>query len=102
MGGTTSQTARRLVHAGGAVFGASTLFFLVLAVDGGDVFDARDDILLFSFAAAALLAIAGWGYERRAASAGLDRAMTSDAERPRTPASVETRTRRSRTLLNTI
>ena len=81
MGGTTSQTARRLVHAGGAVFGASTLFFLVLAVDGGDVFDARDDILLFSFAAAALLAIAGWGYERRAASAGMATLSDSDAKR---------------------
>ena len=84
MDGTASRTARRLVHAGSAVFAASTLFLLVLAVDGGEVFDARDDILLFGFAAAALLAITGWAYERRAAPrvADLEQAVSaSEAKR---------------------
>jgi HD-GYP domain-containing protein (c-di-GMP phosphodiesterase class II)/GGDEF domain-containing protein len=71
MDGTTPRTARRLVHAALAVFGASTLFVLVLGVGGGDLFDALDDILPFSFAAAALLALAGWEYERRAAAGGV-------------------------------
>ena len=71
MDGTTPRTARRLVHAALAVFGVSTLFLLVLGVGGGDFFDALDDILPFSFAASALLALAGWEYERRAAAGGL-------------------------------
>ena len=69
MDGTAPRTARRLVHAATAVFAASTLFLLVVGVGGGDLFDALDDILPFSFAAAALLAIAGSAYERHAASA---------------------------------
>jgi diguanylate cyclase (GGDEF)-like protein len=70
MDGTASRTARRLVHAATAVFAASALFLLVLGVGGGDLFDALDDILPFTFAAAALLAIAGAAYDRRAAAAG--------------------------------
>jgi HD-GYP domain-containing protein (c-di-GMP phosphodiesterase class II)/GGDEF domain-containing protein len=68
MDGDDSRTARMLVNAATAVFAASTLFSLVLGVGGGDLFDALDDILLFSFAAAALLAIAGSAYQRRAAA----------------------------------
>src|SRR5215218_3357760 len=71
MDGTTPRTARRLVYAALTVFGASTLFLLVLGVGGGDLFDALDDILPFSFAAAALLALAGWEHERRAAAGGV-------------------------------
>jgi diguanylate cyclase (GGDEF)-like protein len=70
MDGTAPRTARRLVHAATAVLGASTLFLLVFGVGGG-LFDALDDILPFSFAAAALLAIAGAVYERRAAAGGM-------------------------------
>jgi diguanylate cyclase (GGDEF)-like protein len=70
MDGTAPWTARRLIHAATAVLGASTLFLLVLGV-GGDLFDALDDILPFGFAAAALLAVAGAAYERRAAAGGM-------------------------------
>jgi diguanylate cyclase (GGDEF)-like protein len=70
MDGTAPRTARTLVHAAIAVLGASTLFLLAFGV-GGDLFDALDDILPFTFAAAALLAIAGAAYERRAAAGGM-------------------------------
>jgi hypothetical protein len=56
MDGTVPRTARRLIVCG----------------VGGDLFDALDDILPFGFAAAALLAIAGAAYERRAAAGGME------------------------------
>ena len=59
MDGTAPRTARGLVHAAIAVFAASTLFLLVVGVAGGELFDALDDALAFTFAASALLAIAG-------------------------------------------
>ena len=65
------RTACSLIRAAIAVFPASTLFLLVLGVGGGDLFDALDDILPFSFAVGALLAVAGWAYERRAAASGV-------------------------------
>jgi diguanylate cyclase (GGDEF)-like protein len=71
MDGTARRSARALVGAAIAVFAASTLFLLVLGVGGGDLFDALDDILPFSFAAAALLALISSVYERRAAATGV-------------------------------
>ena len=68
MDGTAPRTASSLIRAAIAVFAASTFLLLVLGVGGSDPFDALDDILPFSFAAAALLAIAGWAYGRRAAA----------------------------------
>jgi HD-GYP domain-containing protein (c-di-GMP phosphodiesterase class II)/GGDEF domain-containing protein len=59
MDGTAPRTARGLVHAAIAVFAASTLLLLVVGVAGGDLFDALDDVLAFTFAGSALLAIAG-------------------------------------------
>ena len=71
MDGTPPRTAGSLVRAATAVFAASALFMLVLGVGGGNLFDALDDVLPFSFAAAALLAIAAWAYERRATAGGV-------------------------------
>ena len=88
MDGTTPRTARGLVHAAIAVFAASALFLLVVVVAGGDLFDALDDILAFTFAAAALLAIAGLAprlqeqRESEERARGLERALSdSEAER---------------------
>jgi diguanylate cyclase (GGDEF)-like protein len=71
MDGTARNTARILVGAATSVFAASALFLVVLGVGGGHLFDALDDILPFSFAAAALLALIGSAYERRAAASGV-------------------------------
>jgi diguanylate cyclase (GGDEF)-like protein len=59
---------RTLVRAATAVLAASAAFLLVLSISGGNVTDALDDILLFGFALAALLALAGWAHERREAA----------------------------------
>jgi HD-GYP domain-containing protein (c-di-GMP phosphodiesterase class II) len=65
MDGTPARTARGLLYAATAVFAASTVAMLVLGIGDGDLFDAPDDILPFSFAAAALLALAGLAHQRR-------------------------------------
>jgi len=65
MDSTAPGTARSLRYAATAVFAASAAVMLVLAIGGGDLFDAFDDILSFSFAAAGLLALLGWAHERR-------------------------------------
>jgi diguanylate cyclase (GGDEF)-like protein len=79
---TAPNVGHALIRAASAVFAASVVFLLVLAIGGADLFDALDDLLPFCFAAAALLAIAGSAYERRAAAARMQRALeASDAER---------------------
>jgi len=67
MEGTASTMGRGLVRGAIAVFAASVLLLLVIGISGGDLLDALDDVLPFGFAAAALIAIAGFAYERRAA-----------------------------------
>jgi diguanylate cyclase (GGDEF)-like protein len=49
-----------------AVFGVSLVFLLAVVIAGGDLADALDDLLPIGFAAAAVLALAGWWRERRA------------------------------------
>src|SRR5215210_7754021 len=49
-----------------AVFGLAALAMLVIAIAGGDLGDAWDDVLPFVFALSALLAFAGWSRDRRA------------------------------------
>ena len=66
MGGP--RTGRSLVRAATAAFAAAAALLVGLSIGGGDLFDALDDILPFGFAAAALLALAGWAHERAAAA----------------------------------
>jgi diguanylate cyclase (GGDEF)-like protein len=77
MDGTARQPARALLYGAAVAFAASTVLMLVLWIGGGDIFDALDDVLPFGFAAAALLAIAGWAQERRA-SASREKAMRQE------------------------
>jgi len=67
-----------------AVFGVSVLFLIAVVIAGGDLADALDDLLPIGFAAAALLALAGWSRERRAhglrANAAEERADEAERE----------------------
>jgi len=80
MDGMTRQPARGLLYAAAVAFAASTVLMLVFAIGGGDLFDASDDVLPFGFAAAALLAIAGWGKERRASASRMDATLQAQRE----------------------
>ena len=61
------RTGRTFALAATAVLALSVLFLVILIISGGDLADARDDLLLLGFAIAALLALAGWARERREA-----------------------------------
>ena len=71
MDGTARQPARGLLYAAAVAFAASTVLMLILGI-GGDIFDALDDVLPFGFAAAGLLAIAGWAQERRGSASRME------------------------------
>lgn len=73
--GSDSAGAITWFSAAIAVFAATLLFLLVYAVTGGNLADALDDVLPLGFAAAALLALAGWLRDRRARD---DRAATAE------------------------
>jgi diguanylate cyclase (GGDEF)-like protein len=82
MDGTTRRTSRTLIGAAIAVFAASAVFLLVLVAIGGHLSDALDDILAFGFATAALLALTGSAYERRAAAGEVEQTLSaSEAKR---------------------
>jgi HD-GYP domain-containing protein (c-di-GMP phosphodiesterase class II) len=68
MGSTAPWTGRRLIRAATTVFGATAVLLFGVSVGRGDLFDALDDLLVFGFATAALLALASWAHERRAAA----------------------------------
>ena len=59
---------RSFVRGATAVFAVSAALLLALSLGGGDFFNALDDVLPFTFAAAALLALAGLAHERGAAA----------------------------------
>jgi diguanylate cyclase (GGDEF)-like protein len=82
MDGTAPRRGHTLSRAATAVLAASAVVLLLLAVSGADFFDAPDDVLPACFAAAALLAIAGAAYERRAATSHREAARSaSEAKR---------------------
>jgi diguanylate cyclase (GGDEF)-like protein len=82
MDGTARRPNRRLLYTAAAIFAASTVFMLAVAIGGGDLFDALDDVLPFGFAAAALLAIAALAQERRASASSVAQTL-SDSEAKR-------------------
>src|SRR5919112_411020 len=61
--------ARTLIRGAGALLGAAGLLVLGIALAGGDLTDALDDLGTVLLALAAVLALSGWAHERRSGAA---------------------------------
>ena len=66
LGREDQGSGSRWLTAAVVAFGAAALALLLIAIAGGDLGDAWDDILPLAFAVSALLAFAGWSRDRRA------------------------------------
>src|ERR687889_236234 len=70
--------ARTLIRGAGALLGAAGLLVLGIALAGGDLTDALDDLVTILLALAAVLALSGWAHERRS---GATRAALEERRR---------------------
>lgn len=75
------RMGRALARAAVAVLAVSALFVVILLLGGGDLADARDDILPLGFAIAAVLALAAWAHEERRQLEADDRVHSLERER---------------------
>jgi uncharacterized membrane protein YhiD involved in acid resistance len=65
MEAVSPRRARTLTRGAAALLGAAGLLILGIAVGGGDLTDALDDLVTILLALAVVLALAGWAHERR-------------------------------------
>jgi diguanylate cyclase (GGDEF)-like protein len=65
MEAVSARRARTLTRGAAALLGAAGLLILGIAVGGGDLTDALDDLVTILLALAVVLALAGWAHERR-------------------------------------
>ncbi|MBA3263983.1 MAG: hypothetical protein H0T69_16245, partial [Thermoleophilaceae bacterium] len=74
MEGPSPGRGRTLIRVAAALLGAAGLLVLGIALAGGDLADALDDLVTILLAAAVVAALAGWARERRsgAVRAALD------------------------------
>jgi diguanylate cyclase (GGDEF)-like protein len=69
MGTLSTGTARTLIRVAAALVAAAALLVLGIALAGGDLTNALDDLVTILLAVAVVAALAGWTHERRSAAA---------------------------------
>src|SRR5688572_25545291 len=65
MEAVSPRRGRTLIRVAAALVGAAALLMLGIALGGGDLTDALDDLLTILLALAVVAALAGWAHEQR-------------------------------------